>query len=210
MDKEKAKTMGTSLLARFYGRWWMILVEGLCLIAICGLTLFYPDKSLDFLVKVFGIYRIAMGVFYVVVGIANRTEYGDSGGFPISHGVVDILIGAVFLTLPGLIIGVFAWVVGFWSVIFGVIILVSGLRAEDSGRILRIVVGGLLTIFGLVSFFNPRGQVTFFLVMLAIVLGCMGVFFIIQALAVRRLGKEMTALKQGYTDYEVMDEDERK
>ena len=104
MNKENMRVKGIELLDRAYGKWWMMLLEGICLVVICGMTLFLPDVTLSFLVMVIGIYRVAMGVFYLIVGIANRVEYGISNGFSFGRGIVDILVGAAFLLWPTTII----------------------------------------------------------------------------------------------------------
>ena len=56
MNKENMRVKGIELLDRAYGKWWMMLLEGICLVVICGMTLFLPDVTLSFLVMVIGIY----------------------------------------------------------------------------------------------------------------------------------------------------------
>ena len=181
MNKENMRVKGIELLDRAYGKWWMMLLEGICLVVICGMTLFLPDVTLSFLVMVIGIYRVAMGVFYLIVGIANRVEYGISNGFSFGRGIVDILVGAAFLLWPTTIISFFVVLVGIWAIITGIVLLVMGGSSLGMGRIVKIVLGVLLIIFGIFTFINPVGQAVFFIVFLGIVLGILGFFFIIQS-----------------------------
>lgn len=203
MNKEYVKVKGIEVLDKAYGRWWMMLLEGLCLIAICGLTLFMPNATLAFLVMVIGIYRIAMGVFYLIVGIANRVEYGTGNGFSFGRGIVDLAVGAVFLIWPDFIISAFLIIVAIWAVIMGIILLVMGGSSEGFGRIIKIVIGVLLIAFGIFTFINPGTQAVFFLVILGIVLGILGFFFVVQSFSMKKSYKAMKKLNEGYKDYDI-------
>nr|WP_279354803.1 DUF308 domain-containing protein [Eubacterium sp. 1001713B170207_170306_E7] len=180
-----------------------MLLEGICLVVICGMTLFVPDVTLSFLVMVIGIYRVAMGVFYLIVGIANRVEYGVSNGFSFGRGIVDILVGAAFLLWPTTIISFFVVLVGIWAIITGIVLLVMGGSSLGVGRAVKIVLGVLLIIFGIFTFMNPVGQAVFFIVFLGIVLGILGFFFIIQSFGMRKSYKELKKLNEGFKDYDV-------
>ena len=37
MNKENMRVKGIELLDRAYGKWWMMLLEGICLVVICGM-----------------------------------------------------------------------------------------------------------------------------------------------------------------------------
>ena len=203
MNKENMRVKGIELLDRAYGKWWMMLLEGISLVVICGMTLFLPDVTLSFLVMVIGIYRVAMGVFYLIVGIANRVEYGVSNGFSFGRGIVDILVGAAFLLWTATIISFFVVLVGIWAIITGIVLLVMGGSSLGMGRIIKIVLGVLLIIFGIFTFINPVGQAVFFIVFLGIVLGILGFFFIIQSFSMKKSYKELKKLNEGFKDYDV-------
>ena len=71
------------------------------------------------------------------------------------------------------------------------------------GRIIKIVLGVLLIIFGIFTFINPVGQAVFFIVFLGIVLGILGFFFIIQSFSMKKSYKELKKLNEGFKDYDV-------
>ena len=191
------------MLNRAYGKWWMMLLEGLCLIVICGLTLFMPDVTLSFLVMIFGIYRVAMGVFYLIVGIANRVEYGSTGGFGIGRGIVDLVIGAVFLIFPDTIISIFVMLVGLWALITGIVLLVLGGGSLGAGRVFKIVLGIVLMLFGFATFVNPITQAYFFLAFMGIILGVTGIFLVIQSFSMKNSYDAIKKLDEGFKDYEI-------
>ena len=141
MNKENMRVKGIELLDRAYGKWWMMLLEGISLVVICGMTLFLPDVTLSFLVMVIGIYRVAMGVFYLIVGIANRVEYGVSNGFSFGRGIVDILVGAAFLLWPATIISFFVVLVGIWAIITGIVLLGESANPMRLASLALIVLG---------------------------------------------------------------------
>lgn len=197
------KNRGIGLLDRVYGKWWMMLLEGISLVIICGLTLFMPHVTLQFLVMIIGIYRVAMGVFYGIVGIASRVEYGNNGGFSLGRGVVDILVGGIFLLWPTMIVSVFLVIVGFWAIITGIIVLVSGGGSTGIWKIVKIIVGILLIAFGIFTFVNPVEQAVIFLIFMGVILGILGVFFIVQSFKMKKAIQELKKLNQGYQDYDI-------
>ena len=203
MDREALKNSGLNLLNRAYGKWWMMLLEGLCLIVVCALTLFLPDITLSFLVMIFGIYRAAMGVFYLIVGAANRIEYGGNGGFSIGRGIFDLIVGAVFLLMPDTIIKVFVMLVGLWVLITGIVLLVLGGGSIGPGKVFKIVLGIVLILFGIATFINPITKAYFFLAFMGIILGITGVFLVIQSFAMKKSYDRIKKLNDGFKDYEI-------
>ncbi|MEG0378477.1 MAG: DUF308 domain-containing protein [Eubacterium sp.] len=203
MDKSTIKNRGIEFLDQAYGKWWMMLLEGVCLIIICGLTLFMPQVTLGFLVMVIGIYRIAMGIFYCIVSIANRVNYGNNGGFGLARGIVDLLVGAIFLMWPSSVVSIFVILVGLWAVIMGIIVLVSGGGSTGIGKIVKIIVGVLLIVFGIFTFINPVEQAVVFLIFMGIVLGILGVFFVIQSFSMKKAIAQFKKLQEGYKDYDI-------
>lgn len=204
MNQQQSKgDWKTTVFSKAYGAWWMLLLEGICLIIICGLTLFMPGQTLNFLVMILGIDRIVMGTFYVIAGIVEKKQYGTASGFSMGRGVFDIIVGLVFLLLPTTIISIFIFLIGLWAIIIGIGTFIWGLNTQGRGKSLTIIVGVLLTIFGILSFVNPINQATFFVSFIGVVLGCLGVYMITMSFSVRSMIKEQEALRRGYTDYDI-------
>ncbi len=86
---EERESLGMLLLKKAYGRWWMLLIEGICLVALCAVTLLMPELTLPFVVMLLGIYRGAMGLLYIVISVVNRLRFGSLASMP--FGIWQIL-----------------------------------------------------------------------------------------------------------------------
>lgn len=205
MENRNADTpsLGMLLLEKAYGKWWMMLIEGIGLLVLGGLTLFWPGVTLPILVMAFGIYRVAMGLTYILCHFIYKARFGVDGGFSVGRGILDLLIGGMFLLMPGLILTFFSMIVGFFSITIGITITAIGFRTEGWWKAIMVVLGILLAAFGFFAFWSPIGFAAVFLLILGVLLGFMGIFTITRSLSMRKALKQIQAANAGFTDYKV-------
>ncbi len=114
--------------------WGLLLARGVLDVLVGLVAIFYPDITVVIIAIFVGIDLIIGGVIQIVVSRRADTEVEARSHF-LWRGGLWILGGVVVVALPGLGITVFAWIVGFFFVLAGGLMLAVGItlgRAERS------------------------------------------------------------------------------
>lgn len=169
--------------------WWLLLVRGVLAIAFGVLTFAMPAISLLTLILLYGVYAVADGVVSIIAairggGIAPRWWLALGG-------VVSILAGVMAFALPGLTALVLVYLIGFWSIMRGVIEIVGAirLRKEITNEWALIAAGALSVAFGLILVFAPGSGAMGLLWLIAAWAILFGGLLIVLAFRVRKLAK---------------------
>lgn len=169
--------------------WWLLLLRGVLAIAFGILTFAMPAISLLTLILLYGLYAVADGVVSIIAairggGVAPRWWLALGG-------VVSILAGAVAFLLPDLTALVLVYLIGFWSIMRGVIEIVGAirLRKEISNEWALIAAGALSVVFGLILVFAPGSGIMGLLWLIAAWAILFGGLLIVLAFRVRKLAK---------------------
>lgn len=203
MNQNKVVIVGVDLLERAYGKWWLMLLDGICLIALCAGTFIFGSMTPIIFVYIFGIYRGIMGVIYIITAITVRVRYKSNIGLSLGHGVFDLAICAIFLLIPEFVASFIIIIIGIWAIITGIFLLIISGGSSGLGRSIQIVFGIGLIAFGIYSFFNPLGMATFFIWIIGIVLGIFGIFLVLQSLRMRKIYTQIKHEDKGYDDYHI-------
>ena len=107
--------------------WWAIVVRGLFAILFGLAALLLPTITLGSLVLLFAVYMLADGIFAIVAGVRAAAHH-ERWGLLILEGVVNLLAGGAALLLPGLTLLVLITLLGIWSVVTGVLLIVAAFR----------------------------------------------------------------------------------
>ncbi len=107
----------------------------------------------------------------------------------IIQGVLALLTGAVMFLWPGASLQVFAWLVGAWLIINGILGMASWLRARAAGRGGTMLLAGLLSlILGIIIMLLPETAVLALVAFIAFWAFLLGVLQIFGSLIFRRMG----------------------
>ncbi len=134
---------------------WLNLIKGI-LITLFGLiALLKPDTALVTLVKVFGAFAVAGGIFVLIFSSTNRHLPGNK--FWMAEGIIDLLIGIILLTFPQATVKIFVIIIALWAIIMGVIQLTTYKRYKYFlfNKNLQLISGIITIIIGLILLFNP-------------------------------------------------------
>lgn len=108
---------------------WYVL-EGILGIAVGVATFFYPNITAQVLVLLVGLWAILTGIFEVIAGFE----------LPISRdwllalaGVVSIIFGVLIFVNPGSGALAVVWLIGIYALVFGVTLLIFGIRLRGLG-----------------------------------------------------------------------------
>lgn len=169
--------------------WWLLLLRGIAAVAFGVLTFVWPQISLLTLIMVYGVYALIDGVLALIAAIRG-------GGFVprwwlALGGVVSILAAIVAFAWPGLTALVLVYLIGFWSILRGVLEIIGAvrLRNEIANEWTLGVAGALSVIFGLILVFMPGAGALGLLWLIAAWAVLFGLLLIWVAFKVRKLAK---------------------
>ncbi|MGX1744887.1 MULTISPECIES: HdeD family acid-resistance protein [unclassified Brevundimonas] len=169
--------------------WWLLLLRGIAAVAFGVLTFIWPQISLVSLILVYGIYALVDGVLALIAAIRG-------GGFAprwwlALGGVISILAAGVAFAWPGLTALVLVYLIGFWSILRGVLEIVGAirLRNEIANEWSLGAAGALSVIFGLILVFMPGAGALGLLWLIAAWAVLFGLLLIWVAFKVRTLAK---------------------
>ena len=127
--------------------WWLILIEGILAIVI-GILLFTSTaQTMAALVVFLGLYWLIKGIFDIISMFIDHTAWG----WKLFIGIIGIIAGIIILRHP--IVStkalplIFTWVLGFYAVIAGIIMIVQAFRGGGWGIGIMGVIGILIGIF---------------------------------------------------------------
>jgi uncharacterized membrane protein HdeD (DUF308 family) len=111
------------------GSRWLTIAEGVLGVLAGLIALFWPGMTALVLLFVISAWAIFTGLLKVITAIAFRREIENEWLMGLS-GVLSVLFGVVIAVLPGAGALSLVWLVGIYALIFGVALIVLGLRAR--------------------------------------------------------------------------------
>jgi uncharacterized membrane protein HdeD (DUF308 family) len=165
--------------------WWIKLIEGLVAVILGSFLLFQPGATLEFLIRILGIYWLISGLvelLHMAFGRSDRRWYGSlaTGIFGIAAGLVAIgyplLVGTLGATFVLWLIGILAVVAG----VLGVVRVMQGARWEVG------VVGAISILLGLLLLASPILVIRLIVVIAAIAAIAGGLFAVFASFQTRR------------------------
>lgn len=169
--------------------WWMILIKGILLILLSLFIFNHPVNALIGLALYIGISLLITGFVILIAAIADR-KANDNWGWQLIEGILDIVFGFVLLTNPDITAAVFPFIVGFWMIVYGIILFAGSFSAKKEGDTSwwMNLLGGVLTIiFGYFIMTNMLVGAIAITIWLAIGILLFGIINISIALRMRKL-----------------------
>ena len=103
--------------ARSHG--WAVAIMGVLGIVAGIATFLWPGLTALSLLYLVSLWAIAMGIFQIIAAIQLRREI-DGEFWMVLGGIASIIFGAFLVAFPGEGLLSLVWLVGIWSVVFGV------------------------------------------------------------------------------------------
>jgi uncharacterized membrane protein HdeD (DUF308 family) len=114
------------------GRGWMIL-SGIAGITAGILTFINPSATAMVLVYIVAAWAIGTGIFELVAAIEWRRVLPDAWMLGLG-GVFSIILGVLLFSSPSTGLLAWAWLIGSYAIVYGVLYVVTGIRLKSFQR----------------------------------------------------------------------------
>jgi uncharacterized membrane protein HdeD (DUF308 family) len=115
-----------------HDRWWVLLLEGLVGIAAGILTFFYPGVTALVLIYFIAAWAILTGILEIVAAVRLRREIKGEW-LLVFGGVLSVLFGIVAMIFPSVGAVAVVWIIAFYAIVFGALLITLGLRVQGWG-----------------------------------------------------------------------------
>lgn len=112
-----------------HDRWWVEILIGLAGIVAGILVISWPGLSTLALMYLIAAWMVVMGVFQVIYAIRVRKEISNEFWIGLS-GVLSVALGLFFFAFPGDGAISLVWLIGIYSIFFGVLLVIFAFRAR--------------------------------------------------------------------------------
>jgi uncharacterized membrane protein HdeD (DUF308 family) len=113
--------------------WWLLLLLGLVAVAAGGIAIFHPLLTALVLVLLMGANALITGILDIAIAIRLRKEIRNEWMLVLA-GVVSIVFGILVFLFPGAGALALVWLVSFYAVLTGVLLLALAFRMRGSGK----------------------------------------------------------------------------
>ena len=194
MSEQTHSSTTHPVLVRLTQLWWLPLLRGVMLIILGAYALVRPGMTVATFVQVFGFFLVFDGILAVIAGITGQVP---SRGWTIARGVLAVIVGLIVMANPVLVAGfaavTFVYVLGFSSILNGVIEIFAAIRdrKEIEGEGWLIVGGVISVLFGILLLWSPIAFAGFLVRVMGAVAIIGGIASILFAFRLRGLGKKL-------------------
>ncbi len=170
--------------------WGFVLLFGLLTLALGIVITFRPGGTVRVVAILFGIWLLVLGLFWIILAIADRADTGGIRFAMVILGLLAILVGLLVLHHPFETVAILGFIIGVFWVVGGVALLAGGLSHEAEGQRTRpILLGLVFTITGLICLVYPGLSLSILAVILGIGLIVSGIIEVVLAIQLRQLTK---------------------
>ena len=122
--------------------WWVLLLLGLAGVALGILTFLNPGITALALLFYIAVWAIVTGVLQIVAAIRLRKEIQGEFWLALA-GAASVGLGLLLIARPGEGALAVLWIIGFYAILFGVVLLILAFKARRFVRDAREVAAGL-------------------------------------------------------------------
>jgi len=114
-------------------RRWPLVLEGLVGIVAGLLTFIWPGAATLALLIIIGAWALVTGIFEIVAAIRLREEIEGEWLLLVS-GLLSVLFGIAIAIWPAAGLVAVTWLIGAYSIVFGILLIVLGFRLRNWGK----------------------------------------------------------------------------
>jgi len=151
--------MRTSLLTKVYTNlWWLQITLGIAFITFGIWIALVPKEGYVELSLFFAIAILLTGAFEIVRAIKNK-PFSDNWKWYLLGGIIDAVVGVVFLSHLELSMELLPVILGFWIIFRGILYIILSLEVRKGAFATWVVLlffGILIVSMGLLILFKPE------------------------------------------------------
>jgi len=198
LDKEKLQTAAARTQARVVDELgdmrWSLLVRGLLAVALGIAAIFWPQATLELLVRLVGLYVLFDGIVSLVGAFRAR----ELSAYLVP-GLISVLIGVILLFWPDITGRLLLTIVGIWALFQGTTLFWAGRQADanDPERGLAMTIGAIAAIAGVIFVVWPGAGSVAISWVIGIAALLIGALLIYLAQRVQQAAKRVDDLRRG-------------
>ena len=157
---------------------WQLIVAGILFIIFGLVCAFFPGLTLASIAFIVGAAFMVSGVVNIATFIRDRDLLGFSGWI-LAYGILDVLIGAMFVIHPFAFAAVLPWVIGAFVLVFGIYEVVTTFMVKRAGLPLWgwMLFSGIVSVLCGITFFVAPASFSIFLSVFILMRGVSLVFY---------------------------------
>ena len=125
---------------RSYDRWWVFLLEGLLGIAAGVIAFIYPGAAAIAFLSILAGWAILVGILQIVAAIRLRQVIENEWSMGLG-GLASVIFGVLLIVWPRSGLVTISWLIGFYAVAFGIMLLLLGSRLRGLNKTIRQTAG---------------------------------------------------------------------
>lgn len=113
-----------------YERWWVLFLQGALSVIIGIVAFIWPGLTALTLLYLIAFWAISTGIFEIIAAVELRKAITGEWMLALT-GVFSIIMGILFVLFPGTGALTVVWLIGTYSIVFGVLMLMLGFRLRN-------------------------------------------------------------------------------
>lgn len=171
--------------------WWALAIKGGLAVLFGIAAIVWPDITFKVLLGLFGVFMLADGIFSFV-GAVQASHHEGRWWTYLVEGLVEVGIGILVFTVPGVTALVLLYFIAFWAIFMGIwrIATAIELRREIAGEWLMAATGVISLLFGFAVLAFPGAGALALVILIGIFALAFGVLSVVLAFSLRSWEKQ--------------------
>lgn len=164
--------------------WWLLLIVGIIFLALAYKVMTHPTESIIGLALFIGWASFIAGIFQVIFSLSSKNII-KNWTWRMFSGIINIVVGIVFLTHPVLTSEILPLFFGFWMVFVGISTFFNGVSEQSrkiTGSWFDKLLGLIIFLGGILISYYPTQEASMLIWIITIILLFYGLYFIVVSL----------------------------